>query len=97
MTRPTFADFKQKALKDPEVKTEYDQLTPAYQLRKNLIAIRQQAGLTQQELAEILHTKKSNISRLENVNTTASPTLSTIENYANAVGYKLKISFEPIG
>lgn len=29
MTRPTFASFKEKALTDPEVKTEYDQLAPA--------------------------------------------------------------------
>ena len=97
MTRPTFASFKEKALAAPEIKAEYVKLAPAYQLRKNLIAIRQQAGLTQEELAEILHTKKSNISRLENVNNTTSPKLSTIENYAKAVGYKLNISFEPLG
>lgn len=96
MTRPTFADFKEKALSDQELKTQYEQLAPAYQLRKNLINLRQQAGLTQEQLAEILNTKKSNISRLENVNSEASPKLSTIENYAKAVGYKIKLSFEPL-
>jgi transcriptional regulator with XRE-family HTH domain len=52
-----------------------------------LIEIRIKAGLTQEELAEILHTKKSNISRLERVNSKSSPKLSTIEEYAKAVGY----------
>ncbi|NQZ09821.1 MAG: helix-turn-helix domain-containing protein [Algicola sp.] len=96
MTRPTFADFKTKALADPSVKTEYDELALSYELRKSLIGLRQEAGLTQEALADMLHTQKSNISRLENVNSTTSPKLSTIEDYANAVGYKLKISFEPM-
>jgi transcriptional regulator with XRE-family HTH domain len=39
-----------------------------------------------------LHTQKSNISRLENVNSKISPKLSTIEEYAKAVGFKLDIT-----
>ncbi|AMO57356.1 XRE family transcriptional regulator [Endozoicomonas montiporae] len=95
MTRPTFSDFKKKALKNPEVRAEYEELELAYELRKQLIALRKEAGLTQEELAEILHTQKSNISRLENVNSKTSPKLSTIEDYAKAIGYKVKISFVP--
>jgi len=51
--------------------------------------------MTQEELAEKLHTKKSNISRLENVNSSISPKISTIEDYAKAVGYKIEIDFVP--
>jgi len=69
---------------------------PAYELRKKLIRLRKQAGLTQEEMARILHTKKSNISRLENVNSKISPKLSTIENYAKAIGYILEVNFIPI-
>ena len=93
--RPSLQDFKKKALANPEVEQEYMDLSPAYALRKQLIEIRKNAGLTQEELAEILHTKKSNISRLENVNSKISPTLSTIEEYAKAVGYKLQLQFIP--
>lgn len=96
MTRPTFAEFKQKALANNEVRKEYEALSPIYQLRKQLIALRTKAGLTQEELAEKLNTKKSNISRLENVNSPSSPRLSTIEEYADAVGYKVEINFIPI-
>ena len=95
MSRPSFADFKKKALADPEVRKEYEQQELSYELRKKLIAMRKEAGLTQEELAEMLHTQKSNISRLENINSKTSPKLSTIEDYAKATGYKVKISFEP--
>ncbi len=95
MSRPSFSDFKKKALADPEVREEYEKQELAFELRKKLIALRKEAGLTQEDIAERLHTQKSNISRLENVNSATSPKLSTIEDYANAIGYKVKISFEP--
>ena len=95
MTRPTFHDFKKKALSDPDVRAEYELLSAAYHLRKKLIGLRKKAGLTQEELAEKLHTQKSNISRLENINSKISPGLSTIEEYAKVVGFKLKLDFVP--
>jgi transcriptional regulator with XRE-family HTH domain len=93
--RTTLKDFKKQALQNPDVKSEYERLSSAYELRKQLIKIRKDAGFTQEDLAELLHTKKSNISRLENVNSKISPKLSTIEEYARAVGYKLEVSFVP--
>ncbi len=96
MKRPTFTKFREKALADPEVKKQYDELKSAYELRKKLIAMRKEAGLTQEEIAEILNTNKSNISRLENVNTKSSPKLSTLEAYAKAAGYKIEIDFVPM-
>ena len=95
MTRPTFEDFKREALSQAGVKAEYEKLAPTYELRKKLIAIRLAAGFTQEQMADALQTQKSNISRLENLNSKISPTLSTIEKYASAVGYKLEIHFEP--
>ena len=95
MIRPTFRQFKTKALKKPGVKRSYEDLEVAYELRKQLIALRQKAGLTQEEIAKKLSTSKSNISRLENVHSSISPKLSTIRAYADAVGYKLKLDFVP--
>ncbi|VAX33377.1 Antitoxin HigA [hydrothermal vent metagenome] len=95
MSRPTLSEFKKKALAQATVKEEYESLALAYELRKKLIALRQQAGLTQEQIAKILHTQKSNISRLENVNAPNSPKLSTIEQYAHAVGYDVEIKFVP--
>jgi len=93
MTRPTFEDFKQKALSDPVVKDKHLTLKPAYELRRKLIEMRLSAGLTQSEVAKRLKTQKSNISRLESVTTKNSPKLSTIEQYADAVGYDVEINF----
>ena len=93
MTRPTFKQFRAKALKKPGVKKSYEDLEVAYELRKQLIALRQKAGLTQEEVAKKLSTSKGNISRLENVHSSISPKLSTIRAYADAIGYKLKIDF----
>ena len=95
MTRPTFHDFKKKALSDPDVRAEYESLSAAYHLRKKLIGLHKKAGLTQEGIAKRLHTQKSNISRLENVNSKMSPKLSTIEEYAKAVGFKLELDFVP--
>ena len=95
MNRPTFSVFKKKALSNQLVNDEYQALSPAYELRRKLIELRKKAGLTQEELAHILHTQKSNISRLENAATSNSPKLSTIEQYAHAVGYDLEINFVP--
>ena len=93
MSRSTLSAFKKKALAKPAVKKEYEALSPAYELRKKLIALRQKAGFTQEQIADVLHTNKSNISRLENANSESSPKLSTIEQYADAVGYDVEIKF----
>jgi transcriptional regulator with XRE-family HTH domain len=95
MERPNLKSFKKKALERRDVAEEYERLTPAYELRRKLVALRQGAGLTQEELANRLNTKKSNISRLESVNSAISPKLSTIADYAEAVGYQVKIDFVP--
>ena len=80
---------------NPEVSAEYNGLSSPYALREQLIKIRQNAGLTQEVIAEILQKKKSTISRLENVNSRIWPKLSTIEAYAKAAGFKLEINFVP--
>ena len=95
MTRPSFEGFKKEALTQPEVRAGYERLAPAFELRRKLIGIRLAAGFTQEQMAAALKTQKSNISRLESVNSKVSPTLSTIERYANAAGYRLEINFVP--
>ena len=95
MARTSLKSFKQNALKQPGVKKAYDDLTPVYRFRRQLVALRQNAGMTQEQIAEKLQTNKSNISRLESANSSNSPRLSTIVDYADAVGYDVKIDFIP--
>jgi len=65
-------------------------------VKRQLIALRHQAGLTQEQMAERLGTQKSNISRLENLNATHSPKLETIEQYAYQLGYSVQLDFVPL-
>ena len=93
--RPAMKSFRKKALKNPKVKAEYDALSAAFDMKRRMIALRKEAGLTQEQMAELLGTKRSNISRLESVSSDISPRLSTLEEYARVLGYALKVKFEP--
>jgi DNA-binding XRE family transcriptional regulator len=95
--RPDMAGFRKKALKDPEVRAEYESLGPIFRMKRQMIALRKQAGLTQEQMAEKLGTKKSNISRLESLNSDVSPRLATLEDYARVLGYSVTVGFEPTG
>jgi len=96
MNRPTFKDFKKEAMADPEFKKEYETLAPVWELRKKLIMLRLKEGKTQEQVAKLMGTQKSNISRLESGEKVSFPTLSTISKYANALGYKINLEFEPL-
>lgn len=93
--RTTLKQFKAKALASPAVKAEYDALSASYEMKRQMIAMRKKAGLTQEQMAELLGTRKSNISRLESVGTENSPRLATVEDYARVLGYAVKVEFEP--
>ncbi len=92
MNRPTFEDFKKKALNNPEIKKEYDEFTPIFQIKKELLAARIKKGVTQEELARRIKTSKSNISRLESLNNTYTPNLNTLIKYAKALGCEIRVS-----
>lgn len=63
-------------------------------MKRDMIAMRKARGFTQEDMAALLGTKKSNLSRLESVNTDSSPRLATVEEYARVLGYRGKIVFE---
>jgi DNA-binding XRE family transcriptional regulator len=95
MARPTWGPFRKQALKKPGVQAEYDARAPVCEMKRRMIALRQAAGLTQEQLAAQLGTRKSNISRLESVHSAVSPRLSTLEDYARALGYRVQVEFPP--
>lgn len=57
MTRPTFKSFKTEAFKKKGVREAYAELAPAYEVRRKLIALRQKAGYTREQIAEKPHGK----------------------------------------
>ena len=70
-------------------------MAPVFELKRRMIAQSKQAGLTQEQMADKLGTKRSNISRLESLGYAGSPRLATIEKYARVLGYTTKVAFEP--
>ena len=86
-------EHKSALLKDPEFRKAYDDLDPIYQLIRQLIAYRIKKGLTQKELAEIIGTKQSSISRLESAS--QLPSLSFLKTVADALDLKLQLRLLP--
>ncbi len=58
MSRTTLKAFKEEALQNSEVAKEYEVLRPEYEIKRKLIVIRKEAGLTQEKLADLMGTKK---------------------------------------
>jgi transcriptional regulator with XRE-family HTH domain len=87
-------DLHTKWSEDPAYKAAYDDLEAEFALAQAIAEARSRAGLTQAEVAQRMHTTQSNIARLEAGRT--SPSTRTLEKFAEAVGAKLKISFEPL-
>ena len=84
-----------RARRDPELaegfEAGYEELKVGVSLRQ----ARQKAGLTQEQVADRLNTKKSAISRIENH--AGDIRLSTIERYARALGWTVSIDLQPPG
>lgn len=81
---------KERKAKDVVFTKDYDSGYSDFKLGVMLRQARENAGLTQEELAKKLKTKKSAISRIENH--AKDIRLSTLEKVAEALGKTLKLS-----
>lgn len=84
-------DIKKILFEDEELKVEYEALTPIYEIKKELIRLRLEKGLSQHDLADLIGTKQSAISRLENGS--YNPSIEFLSKIAHALGKELHISF----
>ena len=74
---------------DPDFSKDYDKGYEEFKIGSMLKAAREEVGLTQEQLAQKLKTKKSAISRIENH--AKDIKLSTLEKIAQALGKKLEV------
>ena len=81
--------IQNRADRDPEFAENYEVGYADFKIGVILRQAREAAGLTQDEVAQKLQTKKSAISRIENH--ADDVRLSTIRRYAEAVGANLQI------
>lgn len=81
--------IENRAERDPEFAENYEAGFTDFKIGVILRQAREAAGLTQEEVARKLKTKKSAISRIENH--ADNVRLSTLRRYAEAVGANLQI------
>lgn len=88
-------ELKEKALASPEVREAYDQMGPEFTLLRQMLKARNRAGLSQAQVAERMGTKAPAITRLESSLSSGkhSPSLATLQRYAEAVGCELNVKF----
>ena len=75
--------------RDPEFARGYDSGYQEFKIGAILKLAREEAGLTQEQLAKKLKTKKTAVSRIENH--AEDIKLSTLERFAKALGKELHI------
>ncbi len=81
--------IQKRVKKDVEFAQNYEAGYADFKIGVILRQARESAGLTQEEMARRLKTKKSSISRIENH--ADDVRLSTLRRYADAVGASLQI------
>jgi len=86
--------LQEQWLKEPEYQTVYEGMAKEFEIASVIIAARTQAGLTQEELAQRMSIKQSQVTRWEGGEQNA--TIKTLMRIAEAIGTYLKISFEKV-
>jgi len=76
--------------RDPEFAENFEEGYREFKIGVLLRQAREEAGLTQEQLADLIHTKKTAISRLENHADDIK--LSTLRRVAKALGKQLELS-----
>lgn len=89
MNKKTYAD---KLLNDKKFKKDFEQEYKNLVISEKIAELRHQANLTQEELAERIHTTKSAISRYES-NNYQGYSLSLLQKIAVACGASLEVGF----
>jgi len=81
--------IEERKKKDPEFADNYDEGYRNFKIGAVLKQSRIEKGYTQEQLAKLLHTKKTAISRIENH--AEDIRLSTLEKFVHALGKEMEI------
>ena len=79
---------------DPSLQEEFVRAEQAWDIAFQIRDLREQAGLTQKQLAELTGTKQSNIARIEDADYTGY-TLKTLEKVTKALRARLEVKIVP--
>ncbi len=87
----TLKQFKDRALAHEDVRKAYDALEEEFIFLDEMLKARSESGLTQAQVAELVGTTQSAIARLESGSGKHSPSVATLQRYAQVLGYRLEI------
>jgi transcriptional regulator with XRE-family HTH domain len=92
--KPTNLDrYLKEQLQNPEFATRFQEAGEAWDVALQIAALRQQAGLSQKELARRLKTSQQQVSRLESPNYEGH-SLSTLRRIADILDADVRVVFE---
>src|SRR5437867_6466197 len=94
MKKTNFDRYLEEQMRDPAFAQRFEQAGEAWDVALQLAALRQQAGLSQKELARRLKTSQQQISRLESPGYEGH-SLATLRRIAGELSARVRVIFEP--
>ena len=94
MKKTNFDRYLEKQLQDPTFAARFKNAGEAWDVALQIAALREQAGLSQKDLAKLLKTSQQQISRLESPGYEGH-SLSTLRRVAGVLHARVRIVFEP--
>ena len=88
------SNLHKRWIKNPSYRKAYAESSMEFEIAKEVIQARMKSGLSQEALAERMHTSQSAIARLESGN--SLPSLRTLSKFAQATNSQIHIQFKPI-
>jgi transcriptional regulator with XRE-family HTH domain len=92
--KTNFDLYLEEQLKDPDFAERFERAGEAWDVALQLTALREQAGLSQKDLARKLHTSQQQISRLESPSYEGH-SLSMLRRVAEALGVTVRVTLAP--
>ena len=95
MKKTNFDHYLEEQLQNSAFAARFEHAGEAWDVALQITALRQQAGLSQKELAKLLHTSQQQISRLESTGYEGH-SLSMLRRVAEALHSNVRVIFEPV-
>lgn len=94
MRKTNFDRYLEQQMRDPRFATRFERAGEAWDVALQIAALREQAGLSQKELAKLLKTSQQQISRLESPGYEGH-SLATLRRVAEVLHARVRVVFEP--
>jgi ribosome-binding protein aMBF1 (putative translation factor) len=95
MNKTNFDQYLTEQLQNPEFAARFERADAAWDVGLQIATLRQQAGLSQKELAKLLNTSQQQISRLESASYEGH-SLSMLRRVAVALHARVRVVIEPV-